>query len=529
MTSISTNNWDTAFGIKFRDANATIVAQKSSPASFNGSHAVIGGAIDVTGTFGDWRMSGGSGSLLHMTVPITAGTVSGAGLPQASYAGSAIIQISLGFIPQAGQTTVNKLKVDTAAPASVLGLTLSSGPADASDAIQGALGDWLNANLRQFNHVFAAVDINTAVDTGDFAWLQPTYLGYAIWTENIASVDDYLFGVLAMTEGRSGSRLSPELDPAIIPAGCDAGFLIAPTCVMRQLFEPHVEILFKDDTPASFDYMDDGMTLYNTTPLGLPDFTLSNGEKVTDATINADGFNLAIGTGSVIISFTGMSFTYKTGYTVTVDYRSVNAMGTDSDGHLQLTQTGVPTVSMNISESSGEKWKDILVSVGISLGAAIVGAVCGGLLEAGLAARAAATAVSAGVDASIDGVVGIELDAVVDAMTPEEQMESDIAALKQAVTELENPDAVTSFKGFFKTNGAKLLGAVVGAAAGGGLSSIPIILDGYAEDDKDNMPTLDAFAANAIGSTQWAQGTSYKLTSAALNSSLQLGLVAVKT
>ncbi|MEJ8847857.1 TULIP family P47-like protein [Variovorax rhizosphaerae] len=528
MTSISTNNWDTAFGTKFKDANAAIVAQKSSPASFTGSHSVVGGSVNVTGTFGDWQLSGGSGSLLQMNVPITAGTVSGAGQAQAPYAGSAVIQISLGFIPQPGQTT-NDLKVDTKAPASVLSLTLSSGPATASDAIKGALGDWLNGNLDQFNHVFAAVDLSTSVDTGDFAWLKPTYLGYAIYTENFSSVDECLFGVLAMTENRTGSRLSPELDPGIIPAGSDAGFLISPTSVMQQMFEPHVENLFKGDTPASFDYLDAGMTLYNTTPLGLPDFTLSDGHKVTDASIDADGFNLAIGTGSVVISFTGLTFTYKPGYTVTVNYRSVNAMAIDSDGHLQLTPTGAPTVSMSISESSGQKWKEIWEGIGISIAAAIVGAVIGGVAEAGLAARAAANAITAGVDASVDGLVDIELDTVVNVLTPEEQIQADIAALRSAVTQLKNADAAVGFAGFFRANAFKLLGAAIGAAIGGSVGSIPAILDGYADDDKDKMPTLDAFAAKAIGSTQWAQGASFTLTSAALNSSLQLGLTAKKS
>ncbi|WP_213955967.1 TULIP family P47-like protein [Variovorax sp. dw_954] len=528
MTSISTNNWDTAFGTKFKDANAAIVAQKTSPASFTGSHSVVGGSIAVTGTFGDWQLSGGSGSLLQMTLPITAGTVSGAGQAQASYAGSAVIQISLGFIPQPGNT-VNDLKPDAHAPASVLSLTLASGPDSASDAIKGALGDWLNTSLDQFNHVFAAVDLSTSVDTGDFAWLQPTYLGYAIYTENFASVDDYLFGVLAMTENRTGSRLSPELDPGIIPAGSDAGFLISPTCVMQQMFEPHVADLFKGDTPASFDYLDAGMTLYNTTVLGLPDFTLSDGHKVTDASINADGFSLAIGSGSVVIAFTGLTFTYKPGYTVTVDYRSVNAMATDSDGHLQLTQTGAPTVSMSISESSGQKWKEIWEGIGISIAAAIVGAVIGGVAEAGLAARAAANAISAGVDASVDGTVSIELNPVVAALSPQEQLQADIAALKSAVTQLKNADAAVGFAGFFRANAFKLLGAAIGAAIGGSVGSIPAILDGYADDDRDRMPTLDDFAANAIGSTQWAQGTSYTLTSAALNTSLQLGLTAAKS
>ena len=39
MATLSTNNWDTAFGIKFKDANKAIIEKSSSPKSFNGCHS----------------------------------------------------------------------------------------------------------------------------------------------------------------------------------------------------------------------------------------------------------------------------------------------------------------------------------------------------------------------------------------------------------------------------------------------------------------------------------------------------------
>ena len=97
-------------------------------------------------------------------------------------------------------------------------------------------------------------------------------------------------------------------------------------------------------------------------------------------------------------------------------------------------------------------------------------------------------------------------------------------ALQSAVAALKNPEGATTFAGFFRANAFKLLGAAIGAAVGGAVGSIPAILTGYAEQDKNNMPTLDDFAAKAIGNTAWADGSGYTLSSAALHGALQLGL-----
>jgi hypothetical protein len=525
MPSISTNNWDTAFGITFKDANAAIIAQGSSPAGFTGKHAIVGGTVDVTASFGPWQLSGGSDSLLQMTLPLRDGTVSGAGNDPADFTAIAVIQVSLGYIPQPG-TATSDLKLNTGTGVSVLSVTLTSGPDSARDAVKGALQGWLGDNIEDFNHVFAAVDLNTQADTGEFAWLQPTHLGYALYTEGFDSVDDYLFGVLAMTEHRVGSRLSPEISPHVIPSGSQAGFLITAERIVEKMFLPNITSLFKNASADNFDTLDAGTTVYNTVPLNLPDFTLSDGTLITDAAINSAGFTLAIGAGTVTISFNGMTFTFKEGYTVTVNYGSVSAMGTDENGHLQLTPTGAPTVSVAVSESSSQTWKEIWEGIGISIAGAVIGAALGSLAEAALAAReAAAVAVAEGIDAAENGgAIELDLIPVDQAFSPADQVQNEVVALRATVDSLEEANAPMSFAGYFRANFLKVLGGVIGAAVGAAISDIPSILTGYADQDENQMPTLDDFAAKAIGTTTWADSSGYQLTSAALHGSLQFGL-----
>ncbi len=529
MNTLSTNNWDTAFGIKFKDANQAIINKASSPESFSGTHEVLSIIYTVNADFGNWQMNGGSGSLLQLNLPLNSGTISGGSESDASFEGEATIQVSLAYIPQTSSEsttgTTNNLKIDLDKPVNVLDVALTSGPSSAIDSISGALQDWLNDNLQEFNHVFTAVNLNSEVDKGDFNWLKPTHIGYAIYTEGFDTVDDYIFGVLAMTGNTKGNNLSPVIDPNIIPTDADAGFLISAPRVIEKMFEPHIESLFANAEDSDFDTQDDGMTIFNLNKLKFTEFKLEDGNSIKDACIDADGFNFSIGSGSVIIQFNGLKFTWKEGYEVIVNYRGVNKLSTDEDGHLQLTMTDTPTLSVVINETQSEEWKEIWESIGISIGVAIVGAVVGGIAESALAARAAArTAIQAGAaNIAEDGVVMIEMDLVQNAMTPANQLTNEVIALQDAVKALENPEVTQTFAGFFKANAFKLLGGAIGAFIGSGVDGIVKALKAYADQDKTEMPTLDNFASKSIEDTTWPD-CSYTLKSAELHGALQMAL-----
>ncbi|WUR15894.1 TULIP family P47-like protein [[Empedobacter] haloabium] len=522
MNTVSTLNWDTAFGIRFKDANAAIVGAGSSPPRFDGAHDSLGATYQVGAGFGPWQMTGGAGSLLTMTLPLTGGTIAGGGQPDAAFAATAQIQVSLGFIPQPGTPASQQLRIDQTQAVSVLQVTLASGPASALDAIRGALQDWLNANLSQFNHVFAVVDLNTALDPSDsFAWLKPTHVGYAIYTENIASPDDYVFGVLAMTENRPGLNLSPQIDPGIIPAGADAGFLIAAPRVVDKMFAPQIETLFDGASPDDFDRQDDGMTIVNVARLEFTDFTLEDGTVIDDAGLDAAGFTMSIGTGYVQIRFSGLKFTWQDKYNVVVNYASTSQLSTDSNGHLQLTQTTAPSVSVNVTETDAQKWREIWESIGISVAVAVVGAVLGAAAEAGLA-RAAA---SSGAEASTNGVVNIEMQTILNGMTPQQVMAGEVTALRTAIRALQEPEAPQTFAGLFRAASWKLLGTVIGAVIGAGVAGIVTALQAYADENSEDMPTLDSFGEQATSNVKWTGASGYCLQSAVLRGALQLALV----
>ncbi|WUR15893.1 TULIP family P47-like protein [[Empedobacter] haloabium] len=297
-----TYGWDTAFAIRVDDVNATIQRKGTSPKDFSTStqDPNTGIAVAVTGTFSDWHITlGGSGKLIHMATPVVAlaakGNVPGTGPVDFTFGpGSFEIEVELEYVPHtdapaSGSGTLHNLKVRAAAPAgpSVVTVLDASGfgtstdashtPFDAvADDVKAAMQTWFDANLGDFEHVFATVNLNRTADRGQFAWLLPTYSSYAYIDG--ATLDDSILGILCMTENRSATGLDQEISPNAIPAGARAGFLIAPARFISEMLWPSMSIVYKGTKPGDFQLNTDGTGL-----------SLSNGEVTIDDLVDDDG------------------------------------------------------------------------------------------------------------------------------------------------------------------------------------------------------------------------------------------------
>jgi Clostridium P-47 protein len=95
----STLGWDTVFAVHIADLNEVIAARKTSPAGFSATDAED--AISVTGKFGTWQIvPGGSGGLLWMKVPFRDTVLTMSGKAQPPRSGTATIQLRLRFLDQ---------------------------------------------------------------------------------------------------------------------------------------------------------------------------------------------------------------------------------------------------------------------------------------------------------------------------------------------------------------------------------------------------------------------------------------------
>src|SRR6185295_2558490 len=171
------------------------------------------------------------------------------------------------------------------------------------EGVQTVLEEWLLANLQQFNHVFSVVDLGSVADKAGFQWLKPSKIGYAVNTEGASDPKNYVFGVLAMTEGRTSDKLPPEISPNIIPTGADAGFLISQERFLKKLLLPGMATLFKNATADDFDVDSDGTMVRNKFGLSFRGFQLEDGSFIDQANIDALKFSVEARATSLFMMF----------------------------------------------------------------------------------------------------------------------------------------------------------------------------------------------------------------------------------
>lgn len=302
----STNGWDTVYGIRFSKVNQAIAAEGASPEDFDYTEAGGGEENVITGTFSDWTLTSGSGSLLTMTVPIPTFTYTPDSETPITRTGAvATIEVQLEAIPQpvAAHAVVEdgvkydlKLKTNRGendlASQTVDVKTLTY-PGDGDDGdipteVRLLLQQWMRTgeNLQRFNHTFATVKLNAKAAVDAFDWLMPTFVGYGAIAES--GTDEGVFAVLCMTENRN-PPIDETLSTDLVPVGKEAAFLISKERFLRKMILPGMMWMFSEPTDRPeltwpedfFDITDD--QLKNKFTLTINSFEI--GKDTVEATL----------------------------------------------------------------------------------------------------------------------------------------------------------------------------------------------------------------------------------------------------
>ncbi|MCC6461681.1 MAG: TULIP family P47-like protein [Saprospiraceae bacterium] len=273
----STNGWDTVYAIRVPDVNQAIVKQKTSPTSFQNSMTdpTYGITTAIKGNFSDWQITlGGDGENLNMVVPVTTGTFTLNNKDTALDGAQLVIQIKLEYLPPPAPSDPTpsgtnhalkpKLTQETqqVLAVSVINLLWPQGkdPGSIPDAlIKGNFEDWFNKNLKDFDQVFSAVDLNVKADQDHLQWLKPKFTGYAYADPTDGQLCNALFGVLCITTSDTDPKtLRHELSSGAIPAGQRSTFLIGQQLFMREVIFPGLPSAFKSADIADFKMINNG-------------------------------------------------------------------------------------------------------------------------------------------------------------------------------------------------------------------------------------------------------------------------------
>lgn len=312
-----TFGWDTVFAIKATDANTAMAKPGVSPASFTqNENATWFG----TGNFGAWQIAlGGGAENLHMSIPVTSGSMTYQGIAYPMTNAVAMIEVNLMKVPQPASNngTPTNLVTDPSV-VSVTGLTFGANPPPNSIKflMMGLLSDWLNANLSQFTHVFSTVNLGETADKAQFQWMKPTDVSYAY--VDGATLDASYFAVLTMTEHRSAAGLPQELSPNVVPTGQRAGFLISSERYLEKLLMPGLPSLFQNATVGNFTPDQAAVQIRNNAQLSMTAVTVGAGTYTP--VIDANNFSCSIVGTEIVMDIKKAHVAFSPGIDIYLDY-----------------------------------------------------------------------------------------------------------------------------------------------------------------------------------------------------------------
>ncbi len=361
-----TYDWDTAFAIKFSDANRALRKPGATPANFTVSDE----GASATGTFDAWQLSGGAGILLHMSVPIKTGTTTYQGTDHDMTGTVVTLEIELKDLPQpAGSNgTPHHVVPDPGKAVSVTNLSNVPGtPGFIVKAIMsGLLEKWFSDNLAQFTHVFSTINLSEKADKAQFQWMKPTALGWAVSAQG--TPDDNIFGVLSMTENRTPPN-TMQISPNAIPSGQVSGFMIAQERFLEKLMLPGIHTLFSDSTAADYEVANDGTMIRNVKKLCMEPVVI-NGTSYTPE-IDPGQFMLTLEANEIKLELLKASIDFSPGIEIKMYYTvfssielSVNSKG---EQILVYQNASAPIIDHNVEVASWVTWTEVAASVAAAL------------------------------------------------------------------------------------------------------------------------------------------------------------------
>lgn len=517
MSSIDTFGWHTVAAVTYAEINRAIAASGATPKSFSASSADQAVSVSNVG-FGAWTLAfGGSGGDISMQIATTGGTVTGpfgsggavVTLPLA--ASSFPILVKAQYVPHTSAETLNLVLDHQQA----VGVGAYSGAAPTPNALANAalrslLQQWLNENIRDFNMVFASVDLDAKYVDAGLAWLTPSFRGYAVSEPPSGpTMDNCVFAVLCLVDGElPPSNIAYAVSPYAIPSGAKAAFLISGQKFLEHMMFAAMPAMFAN-VPAgkSGDYFkisDNGFQITNAKALTFNDLKLENGNTVSP---NIDPLNFVIQLDGkdLLMSVSDMSFGYTSGVTAHLNYTCRANVSLDDKKRLALT-VATQTGSGSIEVGKGLQIAEYITG-GLSLLAALLGGI-GGIYSAPATAIADGTVVTLTRGATI----GQDIEMV------------EIGAQQAANFTINGVVApVQRFSSFWLLT-SKI--ALTVGFVGGLMPTITEIIKAVADGKYDSMPEITLLTDAAVGQTViWPTAIGgYSLASAELNGALQFGL-----
>lgn len=543
---IDLQGWDTANVVTADVLNGAIAAQKTYPPSFD----LTEGTNAIKGTWGPWQLTlGRSGSLLEFTCPIVKGTgIDNSGTSHDLAGATLYVEIELQTINDKASAFKDKTADQATMPTQAKVLLVDptstpTAPAVTVIAIQPQtlrndfffiFGDWFNANIAAFKHIFHAMMLSETAAKGDFQWLKPTDYSYAMAVSTNKKLG--AFAALCATDGDPIGQLAQQIDINIVknlPTNSNAVLAISGEKLVEHVLKPGAKAVLQGSQLADFDIIGNGLVVTNNKDLTWQDVKLEDG-SIVQPLIPKGNFRMRVVEDQIELEFTGMTFKHPLmvgndivtiGFT---QYYTLN-LGTDSKGNQVLTpnfptmttSTGVktaqivdkPTISVTPDQTAQDFARTMLI-ITIAFSILPLGK---GLYSAGQGIWKLGSALAAKVTQMAGAGAELALSADEAAQLSSLAVSgSDNLAAAAAMSANLPADARLATLVNRLTLGSGVISAISGIAMG--INQ----LEQNGDWKLDDVPALDDFMANVLGASKWPGADNWKLNGVELAQSLLL-------
>ncbi|AXA90938.1 TULIP family P47-like protein [Massilia sp. YMA4] len=370
---MNTFGWDTISVVNIDQVNRQLTQRLSELLmTFDTSwDDAFAGKFAAQGNFGPWSITGGDASDIHLTLPITNGTIR----PVTPAQGAAVdisgmsvtLEVNLAWVPSAVAPGAHDLcfalnAVTPAGAARQPGDIYFMGASDPHDTGKGrelgtGVANVLLDNKDKITFVFAQTGL---IDPNTATWLLPKQSAYSYHTPT-GSAQGYL-AIFSVTTDRDISQLATNIDSAMTGSNSPLVLAISGDMFMQNAILPGLPATFPGTSPSNFQCAAGQITL--AAGFDLPSVTVG----AIGYTPTVDTLTIAINSNALRTAASGHCGLHLPNAQMTFSTTTNNVLAFDPVGQTFSFQ---PDPNPQSSSDSDVPWYDYLIGLG-ALGAAII-------------------------------------------------------------------------------------------------------------------------------------------------------------
>ncbi|WP_218511632.1 TULIP family P47-like protein [Variovorax sp. dw_308] len=396
---MNTNGWDTISVLNIEQVNTQLKTRLGALVMTFDTSWVDGfsGSYTATGSFGPWSITGGSGSDIYLTLPITSGSLQAQGssaAPTDISGMSVTVIVNLEWVPAVvtpqGKSLQFALSSVTASGATrqpggiyVKSVTDPKNTGFGAEVGSGIANVLLDSKDK-ITFIFAQTGV---VDLSTATWLAPRQSTYSF--QQPGGGNDQYLAILSVVDDRDISTLSSNIDAGIASTQYPLSFVISGDLFLQYVILPSLTKAFTDANASTFAYANGQITAVHPFNLsGVKSGAITYIPKVSSMVVTVDANALKnVTSGSVYLDMPNAYLDFSATTSNVLSYDPTHAsFAFQKDPH--------PTTSTK----DRVPWYDYLLTLG-ALGAAITAIVLAAV-ESGLAGSLSGSALAGSLSAA---------------------------------------------------------------------------------------------------------------------------------